>query len=96
MKGYWVAHVAITDADLYAAYRADARPALDAAGAVIRILGGDQETVAGKQRPHTVVVEFPSYKAAHDCYFGAAYQATIAKRDAGAEVDLTIVEGFNG
>jgi uncharacterized protein (DUF1330 family) len=92
-KAYWVAHVTVTDPDLYAAYRREAAPAIAAGGGVIRVLAGEQVIGAGNARPQTVVVEFPSLNAARTCYFGEAYQATVARRDAGAEVDLVIVEG---
>ncbi|OUD08318.1 hypothetical protein BVC71_14195 [Marivivens niveibacter] len=93
-KAYWVAHVTVTDSETYQSYRAAAAPVLENAGARILALGGKQETVSGKMRPHTVIVEFPSIEAARDCYFGAAYQATIPERDKGADVDLSIVEGL--
>ena len=92
-KGYWVAHVTVTDPAGYAAYRAMAAPAIAAPGGRILALGGAQQTVAGQMRPHTVIVEFPDLTTARACYFGAPYQATIAARDASAEVDLSIIEG---
>ena len=92
-KAYWVANVTVINPDLYAAYRQAAAPAIAAGGGVIRVLAGEQITGVGNARPQTVVVEFPSLDAARTCYFGEAYQATIAQRDAGAEVDLIIVDG---
>ncbi|PCD77070.1 DUF1330 domain-containing protein [Pseudothioclava arenosa] len=92
--GFWIAHVTITDAEGYAAYRAAAAPAIAEGGGKLMVLGGAQKVVAGQARPSTVVVAFPSLAAARACYFGAAYQATIPARDAAAEVDLTIVEGL--
>ena len=90
---YWVAHVTVTDPEGYAAYRAAAAgPIADGGGALLTV-GGAQETVAGAMRPHTVIVAFPSLEAARACYFGAGYQATLAARDASAEVDLAIVAG---
>lgn len=93
MKGYWVAHVTVTDLENYQSYRAAAAPAIAAGGGRILALGGDQETVSGAMRPQTVIVEFPSLDAARACYFGADYQATIPERDAGAVVDLSIIQG---
>lgn len=92
-KAYWIAHVTVTDVATYQSYRAAAAPVLEQAGARILALGGEQQTVSGDMRPHTVIVEFPSMQAARDCYFGDGYQATIPERDKGADVDLSIVEG---
>jgi uncharacterized protein (DUF1330 family) len=47
----------------------------------------------GKVRARTVVLEFPSYRAALDCYRSADYQAAVALRKAKAEFDLFIIEG---
>lgn len=95
-KAYWVAQVTVTDAAAYGAYRAAAAPVLAAHGARILVLGGPQTTVEGTARPQIVVVEFPSLAVARACHSSAAYQATIALRSPGAEVDLTIVEGWPG
>ncbi|KFE36813.1 DUF1330 domain-containing protein [Thioclava atlantica] len=92
-KAYWVAHVSVTDPAAYQAYRAAAAPAIAAHGGQILVLGGEQDLVAGAMRPATVIVAFPSLEAARSCYHGPDYQATLAMRDAGAEVDLAIVAG---
>jgi len=47
----------------------------------------------GKVRARTVVLEFPSYRAAIDCYRSADYQAAVALRTGKAELDLFIIEG---
>jgi len=95
MSAYWVAHVTITDPDGYAAYRRAAAGAIADGGGKLLVLGGEQQTVSGTMRPHTVIVAFPSLSAARDCYFGEAYQATVPARDAAALVDLSIVEGLD-
>jgi uncharacterized protein (DUF1330 family) len=40
-----------------------------------------------------VLVEFPDAKAAHDWYFGDAYQAVKAIREGAADLDIIIAEG---
>jgi uncharacterized protein (DUF1330 family) len=47
-------------------------------------------------RGRTVVLEFPSYQAARDCYRSPEYQAAAALRKGKAEVDLIIIEGYDG
>ena len=47
----------------------------------------------GKARGRTVVLEFPSYRAALDCYRSPEYQVAAALRKGKAEFDLFIIEG---
>jgi len=93
-KGYWVAHVTVTDAAAYQAYRAAAAPVLKRFGARFLALGGVQSDLEGQARPHTVIVEFADAATARACHASPEYQATIALRTPGAEVDLTLVEGL--
>lgn len=96
VKGYWVAQVRVHDRTGYAAYRAAAAAPIAAAGGRLLVLGGAPEVVAGQMAPETVIVEFPDLAAARACYHGAAYQATLALRDAAATVSLAIVAGHAG
>lgn len=104
VKGYWVAQVRVHDRTGYAAYRAAAAAPIAAAGGRLLVLGGAPELVAGQMAPgtmpeavpETVIVEFPDLAAARACYHGAAYQATLALRDAAAAVSLAIVAGHAG
>lgn len=92
-KGYWIAHVTVSDAAGYQAYRAAAAPPVAAHGGRFLALGGAQDTVEGSLRPHSVIVEFPSLAAARRCYHSPEYLQTVAMRAGYAEVDLCIVEG---
>ena len=47
-------------------------------------------------RARTVVMEFPSYQTAQDCYRSPEYQAAAALRRGKAECDLFIIEGYDG
>lgn len=93
-RAYWVAHVTVTDPVAYQAYRTAAAPVLARFGARFLALGGAQEPLEGQTRPHTVIVEFADAETARACHASADYQATIALRTPGAEVDLTLVEGL--
>lgn len=96
-KGYWVAHVDVSDQDAYVAgYIANAKDTLAEFGAVFRVRSGTRQVVEGTAKPRTVVIEFPSYQAALDCYNSAGYQAAKAKRDLVAQGDLVIIEGYDG
>ena len=80
LKGYWIAHVDITDPEGYKAYMAaDAAP-FGKFGARFLVRGGRQEVVEGKLRSRTVVLEFPSYEAALGCYRSPEYQAAAKLR----------------
>jgi uncharacterized protein (DUF1330 family) len=41
-------------------------------------------------------MEFPSYEAALACYRSPEYQAAKALREGKAEVDLVVIEGYDG
>ena len=58
--------------------------------------GGSFQAVAGTSRQRNVVIEFPSYQAALDCWNSPEYQAARAKQEGGAEIDLVVVEGYDG
>jgi uncharacterized protein (DUF1330 family) len=92
-KAYWVAHVDVTDPEAYKPYIAGAAPAFQQYGAKFLARGGQFFAAEGQARPRNVVIEFPSYQAAIDCYNSAVYQAARAHRLAASEADLVIVEG---
>ena len=93
-KGYWIAHVHVTDPDEYKKYVEGARDAFAAHGAKFLARGGQYTELEGAQgRERHVVTEFPSYQAALDCYHSAAYQAARAFREKAGVITLTIVEG---
>ena len=95
-KGYWIAHVDVTDPDGHQAYMGADMAPLGKSGGRFLVRGGTQEVVEGRVRGRTVVLEFPSYEAALACYRGPDYQAAKRLRDRKADVDLVIVEGHDG
>lgn len=95
-KGYWIGRVDVTDAEQYKAYvEANAGPFAEF-GARFLIRGGDFETPEGTARARNVVIEFPSYRAALECYHSPGYQAAKALRDPASTADIVIVEGYDG
>ena len=95
-KGYWIAHVDITDPEGYKAYMAANALPFGLSGGRFLVRGGAREVVEGKVRGRTVVLEFPSFDAAVDCYRSADYQAAKKLREGKGELDLIIVEGYDG
>ena len=94
-KGYWIANVSVSNPDAYAAYQALAPAAFEAYDARFLARGGHNEALEGRPTPQrTVVIEFPSYQHAHDCYHSEAYRRARAERQEASEVDIVIVEGL--
>jgi uncharacterized protein (DUF1330 family) len=96
LKGYWIGHVDITDPEGYKAYMAANAVPFGKFGGRFLVRGGTREVVEGQVRGRTVVLEFPSYQAALDCYRSADYQAAIVLRKGKGELDLVIIEGYDG
>ena len=92
-NGYWIAHVDVTEPEGYKAYMTADMAAFGKYGGRFLVRGGQREVVEGKVRGRTVVLEFPSYRAALDCYHAPEYQAAAALRKGKAEFDLFIIEG---
>ncbi len=95
-KGYWIAQVDVSDADGYKSYAA-ANPAIfkKFSGRFV-VRAGQHDCVEGKTRSRQVIIEFPAYAAALDCYRSPEYQANIKVRQPHATADLVIVEGYDG
>jgi uncharacterized protein (DUF1330 family) len=94
-KGYWVAFADISDPEGYKAYMAENAKAFSKFGARFLVRGGRYEAAEGKPRSRTVVIEFPSYQAAVDCYHSPEYAKAKALRNGKSVMDLSIVEGHD-
>lgn len=95
-KGYWIARVDIHDAEQYKHYvAANAKP-LAAYGAKFLVRAGTFQAPEGTARSRNIVIEFPSYQAALDCYHSAEYQAAIKLRQPCSTLDAVIIEGYDG
>ncbi len=95
-KGYWIVRADIADMETYKTYiAANAKPLADF-GARFLVRGGRCECVEGSTRSRNVVIEFPSYQAALDCYRSPAYQAAIQLRAPVSSADFVIIEGYDG
>ena len=92
-KAYWIAHVDVTNAELYPDYVSTARPAFERHGARFLARGGTARGLEGTARGRNVVIEFPSMAEAMACYESEEYQAAKAIRQRAAQSELMIVEG---
>lgn len=93
-KGYWIAHVAVEDLQQYQEYVRRGAEAFPKYGAKFLARGGASEEIeGGLGRTRHVVIEFPSYQAALDCYRSDEYQYAIEARAPVSQAYITIVEG---
>ena len=92
-KGYWVGSVEVSDLERYKDYIATATPAYQRFGAKFLVRGGEFIGAEGSSRSRNVVIEFPSYQAAQDCYNSPEYVAARAIRQEISEGQIIIIEG---
>ena len=95
-KGYWIAHVDVRDQDGYKSYVAMLGDIFRKHQGRYLTRGGACESMEGKNRSRHVVIEFPSYQAALDCYRSPEYGKAIAVRQASAAAELLVLEGYDG
>lgn len=94
-KGYWIAHVEVSDPEQYKHYVAATPAAFEKYGARFLARGGAHTEVEGAQgRSRHVVIEFPSYRDALDCFNSPEYQAARAHRLPAGTATIVIVEGI--
>ncbi len=95
-KGYWIGRLDINDPEQYKLYVAANALPLQKYGARFLVRAGQFENPEGGSRTRNVVLEFPSYQAALDCWHSPEYQAAIKLRERVSTSDLVIVEGYDG
>jgi uncharacterized protein (DUF1330 family) len=94
MKGYWIAHVDVTDSERYMEYTKRAPAAFAAYGGRLLARGGQSEAMEGRATPQrSVVIEFDSYEQALACYRSPEYQEAAGYRQGVANAEVIIVEG---
>jgi len=95
-KAYWIARLDITKPEQYKLYVAANALPISKHGGRFLVRGGEYENPEGTSRTRNVVLEFPSYQAALDCWHSPEYQAAIKLREAVSITDLVIIEGYDG
>ena len=95
-RGYWIARIDVRDAEAYKDYVAANGAAFAKFGGRFIVRGGAFEAVMGSARARNVVIEFPSYADALDCWNSELYQAAKAKQRGGVDADIVVIEGFDG
>jgi uncharacterized protein (DUF1330 family) len=92
-KGYWIAMVAVEDAQNYRRYIEANAAAFEKYGAKFLVRGGRHEDPEGFFGDRHVVVEFESFEQALACYRSPEYQHAVKFRLAFSKGSFTIVEG---
>ena len=94
MKGYWVCiYEKIHNEEKLKDYALKAKPAIEKFFGKFLIRGGKNRTNDGIDSPRTVVVEFPDYNTAIECYDSKDYQEAHNVLTGHAERHHQIVEG---
>jgi uncharacterized protein (DUF1330 family) len=95
-KGYWIARVDVADPERYQAYIAANAEPLRKYGGRFLVRGGQHKVPEGSTRARNVVIEFPSYQSALDCYASPEYQQAVLLRKDVSTMDMVVIEGYDG
>ena len=95
-KGYWIVRADVADQQKYNAYIAANAEPFRKYGARFLVRSGQFENPEGQSRSRNVVIEFPSYQAALDCWKSPEYQRAIKLRQPVSTLDMVIIEGYEG
>lgn len=93
MSAYMVVHVDVTNPAQYEQYKALSTLAMRAYDAKLLVRGGEEVVLEGKGFKRTVIIEFPSVKAAQNYYNSPQYRRARNAREGAAKVDAIIVPG---
>ena len=92
-KGYWIAHNDVHDMEVYKTYLAGAAEPFARFGAHFLVRGGQYTAPEGKVPARNIIIEFPSYQAALDCYNSPEYQAASVFRKQASTGQIIIMDG---
>ena len=92
-KGYWIAHNDVQDMEVYKTYLAGAAEPFARFGATFLARGGAYTAPEGVVPSRNIVIEFPSYQAALDCYNCPEYQAASVFRKQSSTGQIIIMDG---
>lgn len=95
-KGYWIVRMDNSDPERYKVYVGANAAAFKKYGAKFLTRGGKTEAVEGKARARNVVIEFPSFQAALDCWNSPEYKEALKIRKDISTGEIVVVEGYEG
>lgn len=92
-KGYWIVRADVSNQDKFGEYAKRTPAAIEKYNGKFLVRAGKHECVEGTSRSRNTIIEFPSFKAAMDCWNSAEYlDAKLYRADA-AELDIVVIEG---
>lgn len=96
-KGYWIAHVRVTNPERYKDYVAANARAFEKYNAKFLVRGGEAELRNGNHDyDRHVVLEFEDYNVAKACYDSPEYQAAAVIRNEASDGYVVVVKGYDG
>ena len=95
-KAYWIGRVDVHDDEGYKPYSAANAAIFKKFGGRFLVRGGPGETIEGRMRARTVIIEFKDYATALACYRSPEYAEALALRRGASIGDLKVVEGYDG
>ena len=97
MPAYAIVQVKVEDPVRYEDYKKMVPPSLAKYGGRFLVRGAKTETLEGAWQPsRLVILEFPSVERAKAWWAGPEYAEAKALRQATAQTELIVVEGFGG
>ncbi|MFM2483338.1 DUF1330 domain-containing protein [Celerinatantimonas sp. YJH-8] len=92
-KGYLIAHLTITDDDIYAEYGKAAEEAVKPFNPKIVAWAGQYENLEGEAHQEHMIFEFTSFSEAKRFYHSDLYQAAKKLRVKAATGTFVLIEG---
>ena len=92
MGALWIAHVDVTDPDVYGKYIEIASVVIPEHGGEFIARGGRVVQFEGTARARNVVARFPSVEAAEAAYNDPRYQEAVKLAKAGSTREVMVVE----
>lgn len=93
MPAYWIAHVDVSDMDIYKKYAEIATQAIKQHGGKFLARGGHYEVMEGNVKSRNVLAEFPSMDDALACYHSEIYASALEYSSKSSIRDVLILEG---
>ena len=93
-KGIWIAvYEKIENMETLKKYAIKATAAIDKYSGKFIVRGGKNITLEGNQLPRTVIVEFPNFVKAEECYNSSEYKEALNILKGSVKRNLQIIEG---
>lgn len=92
-RGYIIGNISVSDPEGFQHYIDAATKAIQHHRAKLLARGGRCEILEGDGTMRNVILEFPSYEAAHAYYYSPEYQAAMKCRAGNAVANIIVVEG---